>query len=275
MKKLNNYISEALRIKPNTKFTSNEKPENIYFYHEAIKNGYATRFENNKDNVLFYSIDNCKTWEILKPFDETPQINKGERIYFKGNSLKIDTIKGIGTFSSNNKFNIGGNLLSILFGDDFKKYHKLEGKHQFKELFNVNYGLVSAKNLKIPVDALTDLCFTRMFADCIFLTEAPELPCEKLANECYTQMFSGCKRLKKAPILPAQELTYGCYYGMFEECIALEELTILGTDIAKSYAMDWILHHINTNGTLFHSSKVNFNQIWGKIIPKNWTLKEI
>ena len=42
----------------------------------------------------------------LKPDIETPKINKGQCIYFRGEKMEVDEYKGIGIFDSNKKINL-------------------------------------------------------------------------------------------------------------------------------------------------------------------------
>ena len=121
MKSLQQVINEKLKL-------SDIKLDN-YFYHEALEDGYTTKFIKT-ENILQYSIDNCQTWNDLKPNTETPEINKYERIYFKGENMKIET-DGIGNFKSNKKFNAGGNVMSLIYGDDFKGKTKLLEEEQY------------------------------------------------------------------------------------------------------------------------------------------------
>ena len=124
--------------------------------------------------------------------------------------------------SSSAQFNICGNAMSLLYGDDFIGQTNLEGKdYCFNSLFKGNTNLISAENLILPATTLADWCYYMMFYGCTSLTTAPELPATKLADGCYTSMFTGCTSLTTAPELPATTLARYCYNSMFNDCTSL------------------------------------------------------
>ena len=91
MKNLNQYILEKLVLGKKRTIRNID----VYFYHEALEDGYTTSFKH-AENILEYSIDNCKTWNNLEHDTDTPEINKGERIYFKCNAQHNN--RNLGTF---------------------------------------------------------------------------------------------------------------------------------------------------------------------------------
>jgi hypothetical protein len=269
MKSLIDIINEKL-ILSKTKY---KHPEDEYFYHEALEDGYRTMF-NETDNILQYSIDNCQTWHYLKLNRKTPEINKEERIYFKGEKVKANISNGIGTFKSNKKFNAGGNIMSLIYGDDFENKNELIDDYQFKLLFYENVKLVSAKDLVLPATELTEECYCSMFFECTSLTEAPELPATELAYGCYYSMFSWCKLLIKAPELPATKLVTECYNGMFYKCKSLKEITMLATDISADDCLCCWVAGVSDTGTFIKTKSVDIPEgIHG--IQKRWTIREI
>jgi hypothetical protein len=103
---------------------------------------------------------------------------------------------GIGTFTVSTKFNVSGNIMSLLYGDDFIGKTDLTGKnYAFKFLFNNCNKLLSAENLILPATKLADSCYEQMFYSCTSLTTAPELPASKLTYQCYRSMFQNCSKL--------------------------------------------------------------------------------
>ena len=142
-------------------------------------------------------------------------------------------IKAIGTsfysecssiFSSSMPFNAEGNIMSLLYGDDFQDKTSLEGMDEecFMSLF-METNIVSAKNLILPATTLTVDCYGSMFEGCVILVEAPQLPATTLAEYCYNGMFYGCTSLTTAPELLATTLAQSCYYYMFRDCTSLVE----------------------------------------------------
>jgi hypothetical protein len=231
---------------------------------------------------------------------ETLEINKGQRIYFKGDNIEAGETYGIGVFNSNKKFNVGGNIMSLIYGDDFENKTELIDDYQFKFLFNNNRNLISAKDLVLPATKLTEFCYDSMFYECRSLTEAPELPATKLTYACYAKMFDNaynlidapklpatelvaecyrymfrlCTSLNKAPKLQATKLTCGCYTGMFAGCTSLNEITMLATDVSADDCLFLWVKSISKTGKFIKSKGVNIRE-GDSGIPEGWDVKEI
>ena len=181
-----------------------------------------TTFKFTKSG-LSYSLDNGDTWTSLAANTATPTVNAGNEILFKGTMRPSSSYQyGIGTFSSTGKFNASGNIMSLLFGNNFFGQTDLTGKNwTFYQLFYNNTRLVDASNLMLPATTLAGDCYRYMFQNCASLTAAPELPATTLAGNCYMSMFMECTSLTTAPELPATTLASYCYYGMFRTCTSL------------------------------------------------------
>lgn len=122
------------------------------------------------------------------------------------------------------RHNIGGNILSLLYGANFKQYSTLPNtSFLFSELFQRDTYLVNTKDVLLPSNA-TGNCYYKMFYGCTSLVFTPYLPATDLstAGGCYSSMFEGCTSLETAPVLPATTLSGGCYAGMFSGCTALD-----------------------------------------------------
>ena len=159
----------------------------------------------------------------------------------------------------NGRFKAYGNVLSMLYGDDFTSASSVSA-NAFKKMFFLTY-ITDASGLYMPDFELSDNCCELMFHQCRQLKKAPSLPSTKMGENCYLNMFSGCDALESvpeinatvlakncyggmfsgchamisAPILPATALTESCYYGMFASCIGLTVAPELpATVLAKS-----------------------------------------
>jgi len=206
-----------------------------------------------------YSLDGGETWNELRYDNSTPTITSGNKIIWKAmlTPRSGSTSFGIGIFKSSAKFDIEGNPMSLLFGDDFKDKTSLVGKsHAFCFLFSGNTNVVSAENLSLPAmtlvtssysnmfrgctslttppkvlsaTTLAQYCYSSMFIDCSSLTVPPELPAETLASDCYGNMFTRCVNLQVAPVLSSTTLANGCYSSMFYGCTSLMEAPKLPT----------------------------------------------
>ena len=120
-------------------------------------------------------------------------------------------------------YNVGGNIMSLLYGDNFENQttFPVNSDNNFRYLFNFNTTLISAANLEMPATTLTYQCYRGMFRGCTSLTAAPVLPATTLAEACYYWMFSGCSSLTTAPELLTTTLANYCYENMFYNCTAL------------------------------------------------------
>ena len=138
-------------------------------------------------NAMQYSIDNGTTWTTLAANTASPTVTAGNNVMWKQTGLTPNSNNGIGTFSATGNFNVQGNVMSLIYGDDFKDKIDLSGKnYAFSTLFNANTKVVSAKNLVLPATTLARLCYDSMFINCTSLTTAPELPAETNASAFFS-----------------------------------------------------------------------------------------
>ena len=186
-------------------------------------------------NDINYSLNNGATWSVLQNGESTPTIEEGTDIMWKA-TLTPSSSSEIGTFSSTGSFIVEGNVMSLIYGDDFIDEVDLTGKDNvFYGLFSGCSGMTDATNLSLPATTLTEYCYCYMFASCTSLTNAPSLPATTLADSCYESMFEYCTSLTTAPSLPATTLTYGCYQGMFYNCTSLTTAPVLpATTLAEA-----------------------------------------
>ena len=194
-----------------------------YLTFEALEDGLTAKLSVN---ACEYCVDNGD-WTTLAANTETITINTGQTLSFRGNLIPvIDDITdtyGIGTFTISKKCNLKGNIMSLLYGNDFIDKTELTGKnYTFFGLFYNCVNIVDAYNLILPATILADHCYSSMFSGCTSLTKAPYiLPATTLATYCYTYMFDGCTSLTVTPELPATILADHCYSSMFSGCISL------------------------------------------------------
>lgn len=190
---------------------------NNYLTIEALEDNLILSFTRD----IEYGIDG-KGWIKLKNGSKTPSINTGQTLSFKGN-LTPNSIIGIGTFTISKKCNIKGNIMSMLFGDDFIGQNDLSGNnYAFYRLFYDCNTIIDASELILPATTLADYCYYDMFWKCTSLVTAPSiLPATELAEHCYVSMFNGCTSLVSAPELPATTLADYCYASMFYGCTSL------------------------------------------------------
>ena len=204
-----------------------------YLTFETLEDGTFTF-----TNPINYSTDEGATWTELAANTPSPTVSEGSKIMWRAEITPGSSYPsfGIGTFSSTGNFNVEGNAMSLLYGDDFVGKTSLEGKnYAFRYLFSGCTKAISAENLSLPATTLASGCYSSMFYGCTSLTTAPQLPATELASECYSSMFRGCTNLTTAPQLPATTLANYCYYGMFTVCTSLTTAPeLLATTLASN-----------------------------------------
>lgn len=187
---------------------------NTIYWRSAYSNAFKT---------ISASTDNGNTWTAYTSSSgqngtTIATLNSGDTIIFKGENEQYN---GEGKFKSTSSFITYGNIMSLVYGDNFSGQTTLTSGGTFGSLFSECSGLASAENLILPATTLADNCYVAMFRDCTSLTTAPELPATTLAESCYSDMFDGCTSLTSAPALPATTLAESCYSSMFNGCTNL------------------------------------------------------
>lgn len=209
-------------------------PTEEYLTFDIISGGtiYWKTTDNSFTKTISYSKDNGATWNSITPTESGTSISveSGDEIMFRGNnSAYSNAMLKNNRFSSSTgtKFNVRGNIMSLIDSNGFATAETLTNSYTFYNLFSGCKGLVSAENLILPATTLTDSCYRDMFDECSSLTTAPALPATTLADMCYLAMFFSCTSLTTAPELPATTLASKCYYSMFNSCSSLTTAPVL------------------------------------------------
>ena len=267
----------------------------VPMFFEALEDGLQVSFSNN----IQYSVDECSTWNTLDAGATSSIVNYGNRIYFKG-TLSPKASNGIGTFTCNKACSLNGNIMSLLFADNFYEQYSLTGKnYAFYNLFNNNSYIIYADKLILPATTLANYCYRSMFGNCTSLTTAPELPATALQQYCYYYMFYSCTSLTTAPELPATALQQYCYYYMFGNCTSLTTAPELPATTLNSgcynymfygckklnyikamfitkpstlYTSSWV-SNVSSTGTFVKNKIATWNVTGTNGIPSGWTVK--
>ena len=277
----------AKRVKQQTDYSKE------YFTIEALEDGLTAKLSVN---ACEYSLDG-NTWNNLSAATNTPAVNTGEKIYFRGN-LTPELSRGIGTFTISKKCNLKGNIMSFLYGDNFIGKIDLFGNDFYKLFYNCtnivdtselilpatiakNYsyycmfqGCTSLTTApELPATKLWDSCYSAMFDGCTSLTEAPKLPATTVAYSCYSAMFRNCSKLTTAPELPATKLASYCYANMFNKCKNLNYIKMLATNIDNnSFSLNTWVSGVSSTGTFIKHLDANISKGTSGI-PTGWTVK--
>ena len=221
-------------------------------------------------NSVSYSLDSGSTWTSLASDTYSPVISSGSTIMWKATNPTINGDNGIGRFySSGSTFDVEGNVMSLLYGDNYEGQTALQGDNQFRGLFDSNTKVINASGLTLPATAMTSSCYRSMFGNCSNLKSAPtELPATSLADSCYYYMFARTS-ITSAPTLSATTLVDSCYGSMFSNCLSLSAVTCLATTNISGNVGAMLLN-ISTNGTFERASGVNWP--CSADIPATWTV---
>lgn len=285
----------------------------MYLTFEAIEQGTFTLTVHeevgvNKVTSVSYSIDDGNTWVTTNNADNTevvittPTVNAGGRVLWKGvaSAYAINSTK-YSCFSSTGKFNIYGNILSLLYNNDFVGIDSLASNNSwcFCYLFKGSK-VVDAKNLMLramtlqnycymalfygcselmfapilPAKTMVLQCYYAMFHSCSKLEEAPKLPATIIARACYRAMFSYCSSLKKAPELHAKTLDIQSYYNMFARCKKIDSITCTATDISADSCLTSWLVGVSSTGTFIKDADTTW-PTGASGIPEGWTVENI
>lgn len=249
----NQFIISGQAASPNVSYCVQEKE--VHYNPEIFASEYFTTIALESGIISFniwksmgteyitsisYSTDNGETWTTTNNTNGktehlviTVNVNEGDKVLWKGDAKQMgyydedeygDTMGSF--FSSTCRFDVQGNVMSLLYSDNFKGETTIESEYAFAYLFFDYNGeneckVVNARNLSLPATTLVDSCYYGMFRYCTNLTTAPELPATTLVQRCYAYMFQGCTNLTTAPKLTATTLAYQCYAYMFQGCTSL------------------------------------------------------
>ena len=224
-----------------------------YLTIEALSDATVLFYKNTDEisRTIQYSKDKTNWTSVnFNIFENAPSVNitKGEKLYLKGNNSSycidypdhkycaINISEGVG--------NIYGNIMSLIYGDNFYGQTVLDTPYSFVRLFNPAYynDIIDASNLILPATTLSEYCYTELFRKCKRLTVGPKLPATTLSTRCYSHMFDGCKSLTSAPELQATTLAINCYASMFRDCTSLISAPELPATTLADYCYQYMFY---------------------------------
>ena len=253
----NNLVWEKEEINPFIKeyFTIQSLEDNntITFNKWVDDSGW----NNMPDKPIKYSKD-LNTWSDISfvyGWKNKIVLNRGEKLYLKGNNStygrKVQTSRydydSYAQILADKKIDVMGNIMSLVYGDNFINNNTIESSCTFLNLFDSNTKLVNAKDLILPATTLTDYCYSNMFKSCYALTTAPELPATTLTDDCYYNMFYSCYKLNYIK-------------AMFT------------TTPSTTYTQNWV-SGVSPTGTFVKNSAATWNVTGTYGIPSGWTVQ--
>ena len=221
------YIEDVDRIDWNSKEIVDYTTEYLTFNILSAGTINWTASKTDAVKTIDYKLNNGEWTSITSNTGSSaPTINvvKGDKIQFRGSNAQYainDFYLSNSSFgSSTAEFEVEGNIMSLIYGDDFKNNSTISSACTFAGLFKNCTKLVSTEHLVLPATTLTNKCYQGMFSSCTSLTTVPSnlLPATALTDDCYNGMFYNCTSLTVAPELPATTLAKHCYDSMFLYC---------------------------------------------------------
>ena len=243
---------------------------------KSVGSGYAKTIE--------YSL-NGGAWTSITAASTPPSISvaEGDVIMFRGtnqtyagsksnySSFGHDT-SGSTDVGSTAHFTIEGNIMSLIYGDNFSGHTTFNGgTYNLCSIFK-RTNVESAENLVLPATTLTNYCYRAMFSLCPSLMTPPQLPATTLAQGCYWYMFEGCP-MTTAPDLLAETLVRECYGYMFTGCRNLNYIKCLATNVASppaSALTGWVTN-VAATGTFVKDTDTTWST-GNNGIPNGWTI---
>lgn len=226
---------------------------------------------NNKISTLMYSL-NGGDWNLTfkdayadyvtgYTYDSAITVNQGDIVRLRGYYTSRETFYGQYGYSeafayspslhgSTAKFNVSGNALSLLYGDDFRSRTVLTGETRaFAHLFEETC-VVDARELVIPGGLLSPWAMLDMFFNCQYLTTSPIIPEQ-------TEVSGGT-----------------AYVELFCDCVSLTDIVCLyNGDVTGDGFQRWV-RNVPANGTFTKKQGTTWISGSGGI-PSGWTVVDI
>lgn len=186
---------------------------------------------------------NGKRWKFLSPKEQITLL-RGKLYSFRS---VTEMGVSVGSFEIEGLFNLKGNCMSLVFGDDAKGKTSLSG-----------YSGI----------------FSYLFYHCLGLQEVDKefLPATTLAPQCYNNMFA-ITGIKKAPDLPAEDLVRSCYNYMFFGCEVLAQITARFITTPSVYYTDSWVDGVNDKGTFIKNPEATWEVVGKHGVPSGWIVK--
>ena len=231
----------------------NGKKENPLTF-EVYSGGTIVWRKNNiysPTRTIQYSLNNGNWVSITAsdPTGATINVSQGDIIQLKGTNNSYATERSnFCKFDGTAKYYAYGNVMSLIYGDDFEGQKTITTEYAFAGLFLGASGMTNHNTYKLVLPATT------------------------LAAGCYYGMFQGCTSLTRAPELPATVLVGSCYRQMFAYCSSLSYIKCLATDIPAQYCTtQWVID-ISSSGTFAKHPNMTDWATGNSGIPSGWTV---
>lgn len=251
---------------------------NIY----VIQSGYSS------ETISVEYSTNKKSWKTLTAstmLDSYVTLNKGKVCYFRGNNKTFNSSgytyewNGFTSNLSTNVLHIGGNIMSLFYGDNFATAKAFDSsvKAHCMGMFVGFAGLVDASLLVLPVKEISTVStYGYMFQDCAQLQKPPVIDLTTPHNGSICQyMFYNCTALTETPVLKITNMNYyyGVYAYMFYYCSNLSKITIYTNNWGSYNGNYEMFKGVASKGTIYMPS----NATWSPTsygVPAEWEVSK-
>lgn len=171
-------------------FTSLENSSKIAMTHYRTSSR-----EGDPKPVLQYSRDG-RNWTNWNYGNITA--NKDQKVYFRGDneSISFNLLASYSTFTGTGKFNLSGNIMSLLSKTNYKKIEQLP-MGCFTKLFYNNWSIIDASKMSFGLPKkLSNYSFGSMFFKCKNLIDAPTINVYSSGVNAMDSMFRDCSMLQ-------------------------------------------------------------------------------
>ena len=207
------------------------------------------KFTPRNGYKLFYKLDD-NDWEQLT---EEISVIGGSKVLLKGDTSEMTSTGRIGSFEDyvgNNQvpsrvIDIYGNVMSLLYGDNFRDNQSTMGDFTFSSLFEHCKWVRYLENLILPATTLSVMAYANMFSDCGCITPPRTLPAMYIAQSAYTYMFSYTNITEAPDILATSLGESGCSY-MFYSCRYLVKPPVLRVTYMMKKGYEGYIHNKNS-----------------------------
>ena len=233
----------------------NPQGEGQYLWMYALNNGeisFTIPAQNHTGNIPYisWSKNDGQTWETVQNQDgaavtATIDVDIHDKVIFKSECVSGTNWNTAGSeassyparFSSTCPVNVGGNIASLMYGDNFHGVTtaKTNATHMFFRLF-AGMDVIHASSLYLPFMTMKTGMYQKMFENCQKLINGPKvLPAKTLSSQAYHTMFKGCTSLMETPAIMAMTPGPQCMRYMFSACTSLPSAAFLNfTSMAAS-----------------------------------------
>jgi len=222
----NTPVEQITDSQGNTLWTATPVVLPNYFYVEDVSGSDNTlsivKTDSSAPTIEVFKSTDTVSWTSMGNTDTTAitaTIPANGKLYLKATATNwASSIDFYTNISTTGNFNIGGNIMSLLYGDNFESGNLIDGtnNYAFTGLFTTT-NVVNANNLILPTGTARS-CYNFMFRYCYLLETTPILPATILARFSCRAMFYDCSRVNSvityASNISAVDCTAGWLYNV-------------------------------------------------------------